>query len=224
MLLVRVAVVGIVVGSVAYAVWLLPSAGTGLPGWLTWVTLTLALLAAGTIAAQGKTGRKAPVIAGALTAVAAMVAVPAVASASVVINDLGAFDTPFQPMAVTAFNKSFFGAPLQPIATLPAIERVRDGAPDLLATQTSVIAAPFIFATGQEVLPIGGYDGSTPEPTLATLRSEIAHGAFHLVLTASHSDDVRALFIQQHCLPVHPTGPSPAVSLQVSYCLPTNAK
>ena len=157
-------------------------------------------------------------------AVAAMVAVPAVASASVVINDLGAFDTPFQPTALTAFNRSFFGAPLQPIATLPAIERVRNGAPDLLATQTSVIAAPFIFATGQEVLPIGGYDGSTPEPTLAALRSAIAHGAFHLVLTASHTDDVRALFIQQHCLPVHPTGPSPAVSLRVSYCLPADAK
>jgi 4-amino-4-deoxy-L-arabinose transferase-like glycosyltransferase len=221
---VRLVVVGTVVMSVAYAAWLLPSAGTGVASWLGGVTVALGLLSAATIAAQANTGRKAAGIAGALTTVAAMVAVPAVASASVVMNNLGAFDTPFQPTAVTAFSKSFFGAPLQPIATLPVIERVRDGAPDLLATQTSVVAAPFIFATGQEVLPIGGYDGSTPEPTLGALRSAIAHGAFHLVLTASHSDAVRALFIQHHCLPVHPTGPSLAVSLRVSYCLPANAK
>ncbi len=221
---VRVLVVGILVVSVAYAVWLVPSAGTGVPGWLEAVSITLAVLGAGTLAAQAKTDHKAVGVAGALTVVAAMVVVPAVASASVVINDLGAFDTPFQPMAVTVFNRSFFGAPLRPIATLPTIERVRDGAPDLLATQTSVIAAPFIFATGQEVLPIGGYDGSTPEPTLGALRSAIAHGEFHLVLTGPRSDDERALFVRRHCLSVHPAGPSPAVSLRVSYCLPADAK
>ena len=223
-LAVRAVVASIVVVSVAYAAWLLPSAGTGVPSWLEGATLALGLLAVGTTAAFAKTGRTAIGIVGALSVVAAMVVVPAVASASVVVNDLGAFDTPFQPVALTAFNRSFFGAPLQPIATLPAIESARNGAPDLFATQTSVIAAPFIFATGQEVLPIGGYDGSTPEPTLAALRSAIAHGAFHLVLTASHTDDVRALFIQRHCLPVHPTGPSPAVSLRVSYCLPADSK
>jgi hypothetical protein len=222
-LAVQALVVGVVVVSVAYAAWLLPSTGTGVPSWLEGLTIALAFIAAATIVTESKTGRKAAGIAGALTAVAAMVAVPTVASASVVTNDLGAFDTPFQPMAVTAFNKSFFGAPLQPIATLPTIERVRDGALDLLASQTSVIAAPFIFATGQEVLPIGGYDGSTPEPTLATLRSAIAQGAFHLVLTASRTDDMRALFIQRHCLPVHRTGPSIAVSIRVSYCLPADA-
>ena len=223
-LAVQAVVVAVVVVSVAYAAWLLPSAGTGVPSWLKGVAVALAFLAMGTIAALAMTGRTALGAAGALSAVVAMVAVPAVASASVVINDLGAFDTPFQPTALTAFNKSFFGAPLQSIATLPAIERVRNGAPDLLATQTSVIAAPFIFATGQEVLSIGGYDGSTPEPTLAALRSAMAHGVFHLVLTASHTDDVRALFIQQHCLPVHPTGPSPTVSLRASYCLPANVR
>ena len=221
---VQAVVLGIIVVSVAYAAWLLPSTGTGVPSWLTGVAVALGFLAVGTIAALAVTGRTAASVAGALSVVAAMVAVPTVASASVVVNDLGAFDTPFQTTALTAFNKSFFGAPLQPIATLPTIERVRNGAPDVLATQTSVIAAPFIFATGQEVLPIGGYDGSTPEPTLAALRSAIAHGVFHLVLTASHTDDMRALFIQQHCLPVHPPGPSPTVSLRVSYCLPADAK
>jgi 4-amino-4-deoxy-L-arabinose transferase-like glycosyltransferase len=222
-LTVQVIVVATVVVSVAYAVWLLPSAGTGVPGWLEGVTLALALLTTGTIIALAMTGRKAASVAGALSAVAAMVVVPAIASASVAINNLGAFDTPFQPTALTAFNKSFFGAPLRPIASLPSIERVRNGAPDLLATQTSVIAAPFIFATGQEVLPIGGYDGSTPAPTIAGLRSAIAHGEFHLVLTAPHTDDARALFLQQHCLPVHPGGPSAVVSLRVSYCLRANA-
>jgi len=221
---VQAIVVGIVGVSVAYVVWLLPSSGTGVAGWIEGVTLALGFLSVAAISVFAMTGGTSVGFAGAFGTIAAILAVPVIASISVVINNLGAFDTPFQPAALTAFNRSFFGAPLQPIASLHEIERVRDGAPDLLATQTSVIAAPFIFATGQEVLPIGGYDGSTPEPTLAMLRTAIADGAFHLVLTASHSDDARALFIQRHCLAVHPTNSPPLVSLRVSYCLPADAK
>ena len=122
---------------------------------------------------------------------AATLLVPLVSSGSVVANRLGPFDTPFQPVAVTDFTRSFFGAPLKPLSTLPEIEAVRHGAPDLMATQTSVLAAPIIFATGQEVLPIGGYTGTIPEPAVATLRSKVAAGTFHLVLVAAHSRDPR---------------------------------
>ena len=87
---VRAVVASVVVVSVAYAAWLLPSAGTGVPSWLEGATVALALLAVGTTAAFAKTGRTAADIVGALSVVAAMVFVPAVASASVVINNLGA--------------------------------------------------------------------------------------------------------------------------------------
>ncbi|HXW39024.1 MAG TPA: hypothetical protein VEJ44_04965, partial [Acidimicrobiales bacterium] len=108
--------------------------------------------------------------------------------------------------------------------TLPAIERVQNGAPDLLAAQTSVVAAPFIFATGEEALPVGGYDGSTPEPSLGALRAAVAGGQFHLVLAATHSADPRIRWVATHCTSVHPTGPAPAVALSVFYCLPVDAR
>ena len=112
--------------------------------------------------------RPSAVVAGGV--LAALLLVPVVASVSAVANDLGPFDMPFQPAAVTEFTRSFFGAPLRPLATLPKIEAVRNGAPDLMATQTSVLAAPIIFTTGQEILPIGGYTGTIPEPAVAAVR------------------------------------------------------
>ena len=35
----------------------------------------------------------------------------------------------------------------------------------LMATQTSAVAAPFIYDSGREVLPIGGFTGTIPEPS-----------------------------------------------------------
>ncbi len=69
-----------------------------------------------------------------------------------------------------------------------------------MATQTSVLAAPFIFATGQEVLPIGGYTGTAPSPTVAGIRRMVALGRFHLVLAAHASTDPRITWIATHCL------------------------
>ena len=152
-----------------------------------------------------------------------MLLVPLVASVSVVANKLGPFDTPFQPAAVTAFTRSFFGAPLKPLSTLPKIEAVRHGAPDLMAAQTSVLAAPLIFATGQEVLPIGGYTGTIPEPTVAALRSMVAAGTFHLAVTAGNNKDSRVIWISENC-PKIPTAPNPAADfigpLDTYYCVP----
>jgi 4-amino-4-deoxy-L-arabinose transferase-like glycosyltransferase len=221
---VQVAVVVLVAVTFTYAAWLLPSAGTGVSGSIVWVTAAIGLGAVGAIVAFAVTGTQAVARLAAVLAGGAMVVVPLVASVTVVTNDLGAFDTPFQPVAVTAFTKSFFGAPLQALSTLPSIERVREGAPDLFAAQTSVIAAPFIFATGEEALPVGGYDGAAPEPTLRQLRTDIARGEFHLFLGGPNPVDPRAQWIADHCLPVKPTGPPPPFPLVISYCLPSQAR
>ena len=91
-----------------------------------------------------------------------------------------------------------------------------------MATQTSVLAAPFIFATGQEVLPIGGYTGTIPEPTVANLRSMVDAGKFHLAVTAAHSRDPRSIWIAHHCLNA-PTPANPGAHvgpLDTFYCIP----
>ncbi len=197
----KIAVLTAALLSSVYAYWLLPSSGTGLPGWLAPIVLGLGVAAALLIATALvlQLGAAATRL-GLVLAGAAMVLVPAVATASVVANTLGAFDTPFQPTAVTAFTRAFFGAPLQAASTLPQIEGARNGAPDLMATETSVLAAPFIYATGQEVLPIGGYTGTTPSPTVANLRKMVALGRFHLVLAVHASTDSRITWIATHCL------------------------
>lgn len=224
--LTRIAVVSVVLITTGYGYWLLPSSGTGLPEWLAPILVGLGLLAVGTLAAamfrRHDPARSTVGAAIAGVVLAAMLVVPLVASVSVVANKLGPFDTPFQPAAATAFTRSFFGAPLKPLSTLPKIEAVRNGAPDLMATQTSVLAAPLIFATGQEVLPIGGYTGTIPEPTVAAVRSMVAAGTFHLVLVAAHSRDPRVLWIARHCQRV-PTPPNPGSDigpLDTFYCVP----
>ena len=222
----RIAVIAVVLGTTAYAAWLLPSSGTGLPAWLAPVVVGLGLvvvvgLGATMVRPRAVEGSTASaVVAGGV--LAGLLLVPAAASVSVVANDLGPFDTPFQPAAVTDFTRSFFGTPLKPLATLPKIEAVRNGAPDLMATQTSVLAAPIIFATGQEVRPIGGYTGTIPEPTVASVRSMVAAGTFHLFLAAAHSRDPRIVWIAHHCqgVPTPPDAGSDVGPLATFYCLP----
>jgi len=89
-----------------------------------------------------------------------------------------------------------------------------------MATQTSAVAAPFIYDSGQEVLPIGGYSGTVPEPSLGRLQAMIARGDFHLVIQSPVVTDPRLVWIAQHCIAINsgaraaPTG----VRLATYYC------
>jgi 4-amino-4-deoxy-L-arabinose transferase-like glycosyltransferase len=58
----------------------------------------------------------------------------------------------------------------------------RDGAGYLLAVQSWTEASAYILATGQEVLPMGGFSGSVPEPTLARVRQLVAGGQLRFFL------------------------------------------
>ena len=209
--------------SLAYAVWLLPATGTGRPGWLETAVLALGAIAAVLVVVAAVRPSSARVAAAGLAAtVAAVVLVPVVASVSMATNGLGPFDTPFQPVAVTAAVRAFFGVTATTSNLLPTLESARRGAPFLMATQTSALAAPFIFESGQEVLPIGGFTGSIPEPSLPNLKALVHEGAFHLVLQSPTTSDPRLTWIAHHCLPLpQPTGVSvPARNrYSIYYCL-----
>ena len=43
-------------------------------------------------------------------------------------------------------------------------------------------AAPFIVATGQEVMPMGGFSGTVPEPTLAKVQDLVRTGQLRFFL------------------------------------------
>jgi 4-amino-4-deoxy-L-arabinose transferase-like glycosyltransferase len=221
----RAALFAMVLLTTGYAVWLLPGRGTGLPAWLRPTAFGLGLAATVVLVMTmlGRSPRQLRAVAVLGVGLAALL-VPVVASESVVASTLGPFDTPFQPLGVTEFTRNFFGAPLQTTSSLPALERAQAGAPDLIATQTSVLAAPFIFATGQEVLPIGGYTGRIPEPTVRRMAALVAAGAFHLVIAVAGSSDPRVEWVAQHCLKL-PTPPASvpsgvALDVDVYYCTP----
>ncbi|MGO9855069.1 MAG: ArnT family glycosyltransferase [Acidimicrobiales bacterium] len=225
---------GIVVVTVGYGAWLLPGQGTGLPPWLATATVlaggaAVVLLALLWVARwpgrEGSDGdgagarrRTVVVLLAALFSAVALLFIPVAASASVVAESLGAFDTPFQPQGVTTFVHSVF-APQPSPPDLATIESVRRGAPYLMATQTSAVAAPYIYATGEEVLPLGGYTGTTPAPSVAQTRSMIARGLFHLALIATPTATPSARFIAAHCLHVQKRGTAAAPKLRVYYCL-----
>ncbi len=222
---VRITVMATVVGSVAYAVWLLPSSGTGLPGWLAPVLVVVGAVAVVGVAATWGRVPTRVVEVGLVASAVALLAVPAAAAVSITATRLGPFDTPFQPVAVTTGTRAFFGVTSATSALIPTLEAARHGAPFLMATETSALAAPFIFVTGQEVLPIGGYTGTIPSPTLARIRSLVRSGSFHLVLQSPSATDHRFVWIAHHCLHLpQPTGTSVPVRdrFAISYCLPSS--
>jgi hypothetical protein len=71
-------------------------------------------------------------------------------------------------------------------------------APIMLAPDTSYLAAQFILTSGREILPIGGYAGGIPSPTLAQLQRYIFSGQLRALLILRSSKDPRIVWIYRH--------------------------
>lgn len=72
----------------------------------------------------------------------------------------------------------------------------RGGAEFVAATDSWRTAQPYIMATGQAFMPMGGFEGSTPSPTLAQAQRLVRDGRLrYFLLTADDSQQgVTALF------------------------------
>jgi 4-amino-4-deoxy-L-arabinose transferase-like glycosyltransferase len=206
-----------------YSLRLLPASGTGLPSWLRPALAGLALAAACCLAAAFWRRPAHRILAAGPIAMAAAAAliVPAVAAASVVSSGLGPFETPFESREATADATAFFGAGFSVAGVLPALEAGNRGAPYLMATQTSALAAPFIWASGKEVLPVGGFTGTIPEPSLAALKNMIEIGDVHTFLQSPTTADPRLVWVARNCLKITKrSGPAPVLPIGVYYCGP----
>ena len=218
----KVSALAIVLVTIGYQAWLLPETGTGLPGWLepALVVAGILVLCILLLALWRPTiSRLVPM--GFIASLILIGFTPSVAAASMAENHLGAFDTPFQPVAATRGIRAFFDITAHTAALVPGLKRYQNGAPFLMANETSALAAPFIYTSGEEVLPIGGYTGTIPEPTLSTLKSMVHAGDFHLVLQSPTTKDPRLVWIARHCLaaPQPPGQGADAVHLAIYYCL-----
>jgi 4-amino-4-deoxy-L-arabinose transferase-like glycosyltransferase len=131
-------------------------------------------------------------------AVVCALLLPGVAAALMVTRGLGPFAAPYEPASATISRA-------QARSTRIADEQVVDqlastyNTPIPLATDSSILAAPFILATGSEVLPVGGFQGGIPEPTLARLQRYIAAGEVRAFVVPVHSDDPRIEWVHAHC-------------------------
>jgi 4-amino-4-deoxy-L-arabinose transferase-like glycosyltransferase len=196
---VRLIVAATVLGCAGYGAYLMSGTASG-PVVLTAVALVVAVAAAGQVLlrASGKGGHLTAVA----SAGAAALLLPAAASVSCVIRGLGPFDTPFES-ATTAHNNQALAAAAP--ALTRAVQRLELRTPPadaLFGTDTSGYAASYILYSGREVLPIGGYLGNVPAPTLATLRADIGRG-----------------YVRLFVLPVSPPGPDPRVRWIESHCI-----
>jgi len=220
----RLCALGIVLATVAYQSWLLPTSGTGLPGWMEPVLLVLgALVVVALLLALWRPALPRILLVSLTASLFVVAVVPSVASWSIAANHLGPFDTPFQSTATTYGLRAFFDVTGHAASLIPGLERYRNGAPYLMANQTSALAAPFIYVSGQEVLPIGGYTGSIPEPTLPAIESMVHAGKFHLVLQSPTTTDPRLVWIARHCLRApQPPGRGTAGRYAIFYCLRTS--
>lgn len=205
-------VAGTVLVTTGLAAVLIPKSGTGVVHGFRYLVVLVGLAAAVLLcwaawrqtqdaAGQHPRGLRDPASVGCVLAVAALLLAPVVASASAVVERLGPFDSPFQSASGTAYIKAHFGPTTSPPG-LSALRSFQRGAPWLGAAQTSIVASPYIYATGKEMVPVGGYTGAGPSPSVSTLAAMIRAGKFHAALVATPVASAAASYLDQHCHPV----------------------
>ena len=195
---VRLIVAATVLGCAGYGAYLMSGTVSG-PVVLTVVALVVAAAAAARLLLPAS-GRAVHLTAVALAGTAVLL-LPAAASVSSVIGGLGPFDTPYESPETAHNNQRLAAA--GPALTR-AVQRLELRTPPgdaLFGTDTSGLAENDILYSGREVLPIGGYLGNVPTPTLATLQGDISRG-----------------YVRVFVLPVSPPGPDPRVRWIESHC------
>ncbi|MGA2123506.1 MAG: hypothetical protein ABSG58_03675, partial [Acidimicrobiales bacterium] len=134
-------------------------------------------------------------------AVISMLLVPSITTGVVVTQGLGSFSTPYQSREATR-------------ATTVGPEAFQEGAAKfdqswdryppgqiLMAVDTSYLAGSLIMISGKEFLPIGGYTGNNPSPTLHHLQHLVNTGRLLLffVPVSPAGNDPRLLWARSHC-------------------------
>lgn len=195
-------------GSTLYALWLLHG-GHRVPGWVRPAIIGAAAFAGAVIIVSALARRLAAWLAplGAVALAACVLIAPSAAAASLVSHESGPFDTPFESLSTGTLLQIGQHPLADPSNSLGVFTRFGGGARYVLATYTSLLAAGFIFATGAEVLPIGGFTGAVPSPTLGRLEHLIDTNQLRFVL-ATTLKDPRLVWIAAHCHDVTPRPPS----------------
>jgi 4-amino-4-deoxy-L-arabinose transferase-like glycosyltransferase len=205
---VRLIVAATVLGCVGYGAYLMSGTAAG-P-----VLLTVVALVAGA-AAVAQLLLRASGRGGHLTSVAfagvAVLLLPAAASVASVVQGLGPFDSPFESSKTARNNQLLAGAGPTYAAAAQRLALETPPGDALFGVDTSGLAENYILYSGLEVLPIGGYLGNVPAPTLAALQADINDGyvRFFLLPVSPSGTDPRVQWIEAQCprQPLPPNSP-----------------
>ncbi len=210
--------------SLAYGAYLLHG-GHGVPAWV--LPLALCLGAAGLLAllvADDGRLRRSPLLRAvpALLPTAGLLALPAAACALVVTRSIGPFEAPFGSRSASDSTAVASQDAQQAVEQLSATYAT----PIVLATDTSTLASTYTFYSGAEIMPIGGYVGGVPYPSLADLRHDIASGRVRafLIPVEPASGDPRIEWVLAHCAQLTTERQSARVLLGVYDCKPGAAE
>jgi hypothetical protein len=186
-----------------YALTLVPPAA-GIRPWIIASVVTAAALATGILGASLRRRHASlwTITCGLALAAIALVSTSAWASGSVIVAGEGPFDTPYQSPNITHLSQ---GLPAYDRAEeWPLLVRFADATPPTVAAdvlESSYLASEDIFATGHEFLPVGGFTGEVPTPSLPQLIHYVATGrvvaATGAVSPRSHNPDI--IWIIEHC-------------------------
>jgi hypothetical protein len=241
---VTIGLAAVAAAEVAYGAWL-TTTGADAPAWPTLVAAAILAVAAAAGITAAIAGRalhshahnphhdddpdpahrdRGTLVAAAIAivfvaGVAAALVGPTAASGSIVASNRGPFDTPYQDEAVTRLTQGSTTALLagEP-AGIGVLEKVRGGATYLVATDSALAAAPIVFQTGDEVLPLGGFTGTVPFPTVDDLAADVAAGRLHVVLIPDGLGPVddRIGWVEQHCAALPPTPDAAQLAAQTA--------
>lgn len=178
------------------------------PGFLSWLAplllITTALVTMLLVLHQTaiRLPRRLLVASGSTSLVAVLLA-PTVWSASVIDPryDGNSFDAEagsvghktmevFKNLMTTYIGPGAVSVVFEPTTTLNSSQRQlvayltarRRGAEYLFATDSWGAASPYIFATGERIIPMGGFSGSVPNPTLARAKQLVTNGKLRFFL------------------------------------------
>jgi 4-amino-4-deoxy-L-arabinose transferase-like glycosyltransferase len=183
----RLIVVLVAGAAIGYAYWLLAPAPS--------LIRALALGGAVLLCAAGVLfGRTA-----ALAGLAAVLVAPAVASVALVTENGGPFNTPYEPAAARAVTQADVAQSIITGERADAVLVKGEGTRYVAAAYTSLLASPLIYPTGDEILPIGGFTGRQPSPTLSQLQADFASGRLHIVIFSATRDQ-RMRWVMAHCI------------------------
>jgi 4-amino-4-deoxy-L-arabinose transferase-like glycosyltransferase len=226
---VRALVAGTVAAGTAYAVYLLPTSA-GVRPFILATTLLLAVAAL--VVAVASLTRRRPgwtVDAAVVVSAGALLAGAAWASATAVAAQLGPFDSPYQPAGVTAQDRSVAAQEAVLAAQLRRYVAPIPSGESAITMETSAAASASTLETGREFLPVGGFSGRVPNPTLAQFVDDVRRGAVATVLVdvAPRTRNPDMLWVLAHCHKLPYSGPDSVVSkgrTSAFYaCLPADA-